>query len=351
MNPFEIVGGEIRSVEIPLKTPFVTALGRKTSTKNIQIRLLLKGGAKGFGEASGSVVMAHQSPGKRARTLGAMLAKFRGRSVDSLGPLVRSIWKGYGRTPSAAAAFECAATEALTAGLGVRLSDWFGGSQTRIESDCTLSADSAGRTSAAARRAAEDGFSTLKVKVGRGGPKADLERVRIADREGRRRGKRPRIILDGNQKLTAAAALKLVEACLKSGVRVILLEQPVARAGLIKDLAILTKRSPVPVAADESVRSATDALRLIDAGAADVFNVKVAKTGLQESLNIIAIARAAGKGLMIGCMQESALGLSASVHLACGTGAFDFVDLDSDYLLDSDQPRGNFRRDGAILSL
>ncbi len=350
MNPFEIVGGEIRSIHIPLKTPFVTALGRKTSTKNIQIRLRLKGGAQGFGEASGSVVMAHQSPARLKRSLGAMLRRFRGRSVDRLGPLVRDIWKGYGRTTPAAAAFECAATEALAAGLGIRLSEWFGGSRTRIESDATLSADSAGRTCAAARRAARDGFSTLKVKVGRGGPKADLERVRIADREGRRRGKRPRIILDGNQKLTAAAALKLVEACLKSGIRVILVEQPVARE-MIKDLALITKRSPVPVAADESVRSAADALRLIDAGAADVFNVKVAKTGLQESLNIIALARAAGKGLMIGCMQESALGLSASVHLACGTGAFDFVDLDSDYLLSSSQPRGSFRRDGAMLSL
>jgi hypothetical protein len=36
---------------------------------------------------------------------------------------------------------------------------------------------------------------------------------------------------------------------------------------------------------------------------------------------------------MIGCMAETARGLSASVHLALGTGFFRFADLDSDVLL------------------
>ena len=54
---------------------------------------------------------------------------------------------------------------------------------------------------------------------------------------------------------------------------------------------------------------------------------------------------------MIGCMQESALGLSMSAHLACGTGAFSFADLDSDCLLEEGQPRGSFTRQGPLLFL
>ena len=113
--------------------------------------------------------------------------------------------------------------------------------------------------------------------------------------------------------------------------------------------ALLRRRCSVPLAADESVRSPAEALAVIEADAADVLNVKLAKMGVRMALETIALARAAGKGLMIGCMQESALGLSMSVHLACGMGAFSFADLDSDYLLAEGQPRGFFRRQGPLL--
>ncbi|HEX4048087.1 MAG TPA: enolase C-terminal domain-like protein, partial [Elusimicrobiota bacterium] len=66
---------------------------------------------------------------------------------------------------------------------------------------------------------------------------------------------------------------------------------------------------------------------------ATAINVKLAKSGLSRGLEIAAVARAAGVPLMIGCMAETARGLSASVHFALGTGFFRFVDLDSDVLL------------------
>jgi len=116
-------------------------------------------------------------------------------------------------------------------------------------------------------------------------------------------------------------------------------------------MAWLQKRSPAPVAADESVRSPEDALRVIEARAAGVLNIKLAKTGVRGALDIAALARAAGLKLMIGCMQETARGLSPSVHLACGLGAFSYCDLDSDALLGPGQPRGEFRREGPLLHL
>jgi L-alanine-DL-glutamate epimerase-like enolase superfamily enzyme len=150
--------------------------------------------------------------------------------------------------------------------------------------------------------------------------------------------------------LTPEQALSLLEICLKEKMPVVLFEQPVARENL-KGMAWLKRRSPVPIAADESVRSSIDARAVLDSDAADVFNIKVAKTGIQESLDIMALAASAGKRLMIGCMQETARGLSPSVHLACGTGVFDFVDLDSDHLLGEGQPSGSFTRKGPMVTL
>ncbi len=349
MNPFRISGGSVSVFSIGLKRPFITALGRKDRTTNAAVRLRLQGGAEGRGEASGSVVLARQKPERLAGALESMLKRLRGRDARRLGPLAFEIWRDFGAIPAAAAAFECALTEAMLAELGVPMAAWFGGAQKSVETDLTLSAASASETAAAAKAAARSGFKRLKVKVG-SGLREDLTRVLAADAAGRIGRKRPEIILDGNQKLGVAGAQRLTELCLKAGLKIILLEQPVGRERL-KDMARLCRALPIPIAADESIRSPQDALRVLDMNAANVINIKVAKSGLRRARDIIALARAAGVRLMIGCMQETARGLTPSVHLACGTGAFEFVDLDSDVLLADAQPRGGFRRSGAVLRI
>lgn len=51
--------------------------------------------------------------------------------------------------------------------------------------------------------------------------------------------------------------------------------------------------------------------------------------------------------LMIGCMAESRVGLSAAVHFAWGFGGFDYADLDSDLILKPTRARGGYIRRGA----
>ncbi|HBL17401.1 MAG TPA: dipeptide epimerase [Elusimicrobia bacterium] len=351
MIPSAIDEVEVSLRTIALKEPFITALGRKDATTNAFVRVRLAGGAEGWGEASGSVVMAHQKPARLAAVLRALGRRLRGADAARTGPLAADVWAYAGETPAAAAAFECAALDAFLRLKRVPMDAWFGGALERIETDFTLSAAAPETAAASAARAAREGFRKLKIKVGGGSPAADFRRVVLAEAAAHAElGRRPEILLDGNQGLSERGSLALVERCLKRGLRVTLLEQPLPKDDL-KGMARLQRRCPVPLAADESVRSPQDALRVMDLGAADVINVKVAKTGLQASLDIIALARAAGKRLMIGCMQESALGLAHSVRLACGSGAFSFADLDSDHLLVPEQPRGDFRRDGGWLTL
>jgi L-alanine-DL-glutamate epimerase-like enolase superfamily enzyme len=117
-----------------------------------------------------------------------------------------------------------------------------------------------------------------------------------------------------------------------------------------KKMAALSRRCPVPIALDESCRTPEDAVRIASDAAAKAINIKVAKSGLLRSLEIAAVARAAGLELMIGCMTETGAGLSASVHLAMGTGFFKHVDLDADHLLSGPQARRGWARRGAELS-
>src|SRR6185436_74195 len=69
--------------------------------------------------------------------------------------------------------------------------------------------------------------------------------------------------------------------------------------------------------------------RIAQEHAAQIVNIKLMKCGVAEALDIAAVARAAGLGLMIGGMVESVLAMTVSACFAAGLGGFSFVDLDT----------------------
>jgi len=90
--------------------------------------------------------------------------------------------------------------------------------------------------------------------------------------------------------------------------------------------------SPLPIIADESCRTAADIPRLV--GAVDGINIKLAKCGsLREALRMIAVARAHHLTVMVGCMIETSIGITAAAHF---TPLLDVVDLDGAALLKND---------------
>jgi L-alanine-DL-glutamate epimerase-like enolase superfamily enzyme len=110
-------------------------------------------------------------------------------------------------------------------------------------------------------------------------------------------------------------------------------EQPVPAENL-KGLVEVKKNSPIPIMADESVHSPEDALRLIQAEAVDLINIKLMKSGgILKGRKIAIIAETAGIPCMIGCMGESEIGIAAGAHLAAAVKSIQYADLDSDLLL------------------
>jgi L-alanine-DL-glutamate epimerase-like enolase superfamily enzyme len=201
------------------------------------------------------------------------------------------------------------------------------------KSTFTIGLDEPERIKSKVREAEQ--FPILKVKLG---TDRDLEILRAirdtTDKE---------IRVDANCGWTVKGAIRMLPVLEEFGVTV--LEQPLPPEDL-DGLATITAQAEIPVIADESCKTVADIPPLI--GKVDGINIKLAKCGgLREALRMIAVARAHGLMVMVGCMIESSLGISAAAHF---TPLVDIVDLDGAALLSND-PFVGAHIDGGQVSL
>ncbi|WP_268958652.1 enolase C-terminal domain-like protein [Nonomuraea aridisoli] len=116
---------------------------------------------------------------------------------------------------------------------------------------------------------------------------------------------------------------------------VALLEQPLPVA-MWREMPAVRERAAFPVIADESVNSVADVPRCRDGF--DGVNVKLPKLGgLSPAAAAARAAREAGLSVMLGCMPESSVGISATTQPAAWA---DHLDVDAALLLDDDPAEG-----------
>jgi L-alanine-DL-glutamate epimerase-like enolase superfamily enzyme len=179
-----------------------------------------------------------------------------------------------------------------------------------------------------------EAYPILKVKLGTDRDEDILRAVR-------EEAPSKRLRVDANAAWSAKRALRMIELLTDFGVEFV--EQPLPAHDL-DGMRFVRERSPLPIIADESCLVATDVPRL--AGVADGINVKLSKCGgLREALKMIAVARAHGLLVMVGCMIETSLGITAAAHMA---PLVDFADLDGAALLADDPFRGASIEGGVI---
>jgi L-alanine-DL-glutamate epimerase-like enolase superfamily enzyme len=160
----------------------------------------------------------------------------------------------------------------------------------------------------------------LKLKLGaRDG--LDIERVRAV-----RAVTLAPLQVDVNEFWTLDEALDALPQLAELGVEYC--EQPLP-AGSGRELKA---KSPIPIYLDEDCHTLEDVASCGER--AHGINIKLAKSGgIREAIRMVHAARALGLGVMLGCMIESGLGISAAAQIA---SLCDHVDLDGNLLLAND---------------
>lgn len=327
-------------LNVPLLRPFVIASGRLDRVENVAVRVRLSGGAVGWGEAPSLPPVTVEDQPTALAAVGEASEWLSGRDATAWRGIAAELGDRIPRFAAVRAGIEMAVLDALTRSLAVPLRVVFGGVSSSVVTDITIPICEPQEAQTLAAGYRERGFATIKTKVGLD-VDADIARL-LAIRAGH-----PdcALVLDANEGYSADEALRALAEMRAAGVEPALFEQPVARDDW-EGLGRVTSVGGVPVAADESCRSPQDALRIARGGLASVLNIKIAKCGVVAALEIAAIARAAGLGLMIGGMVETRIAMGFGAHFAAGHGDFDWIDLDTPLLMAEDPVAGGYSVEG-----
>ena len=333
-----------------MKTTFATSLGAKKAATSVLVKVSLSDGREGLGEVPTSFVMPHETPAAISAILGEARPMFAGNRIDDYSQILARLRRQHPTFHMTLAGLEVAMFRAAlvaarrpslaaasgggSQGCPPPIAEWrhWGGRSTVLETDITIPfVPNGDELKAWLRRITPKGFTTYKIKVS---GRIDQDMAFLHAVREILHAALPRFVirLDGNQGYTARNYGRMIQALEKARIEIELFEQPLRKddfAGLRR----IRGAGRAPVVLDETIFCGEDCRRVIDQDLGDGVNVKIAKSGLAESSAIIQLARQAGLKLMIGCMTETMVGLSAGIRMAAGSGAFDYVDLDSIHFL------------------
>ena len=150
------------------------------------------------------------------------------------------------------------------------------------------------------------------------------------------------IVVDANQGWKEKGyALDMIEWLAQRGVEMV--EQPMPKL-LLDEAAWLRDHSPLPIMADEACQRLSDVRKLY--GAYDGINIKLMKcTGMREAREMISLAKALHMRIMMGCMTETSVAISAAAQFA---DQLEWADLDGNWLIANDIFTGMKVVDGRI---
>src|SRR3989338_5823873 len=240
-----------------LVQPFRTALGSHETLENIFFVIELSDGTKGFGEAAIAQHITGETISQTFNNIKSMGESLIGQNAGDYLKISKILHKKLSHNKSSIAAIETALMDALTKQWKIPLWKFFGKKALPLTTDITIVIANLNETQATVKKYYRQGFRKFKVKIGRDFD-LDVKRVIAVHKL----APRCAIYLDANQGFSAKQMLEFLKQIENARVHPVLLEQPVARRDL-DGLKHITRSTKIPVCADESVRSLSEAAAII----------------------------------------------------------------------------------------
>ena len=312
---------DAKPLDLKLTVPFRIAREVQYTSSNVIIQVT-HDDFTGYGEASPT-----EYYGESPETVLACIALFAGNLGDD--PfLIEDILTGLNKiirlNPSAKAAVDMALYDLMGKMLNVPVYKLLGLNPAHAaHTSFTIGIDTPDNMAKKALLARD--YPILKIKVG---TKHDLDIIKAI-----RDVSAATIRVDANTGWTPKEAIKNIQSFAPYNIEFV--EQPVPAHDLA-GLKLIRDNVPLPIIADESCVTVEDIPRVAEC--VDGINIKLMKCGgIAHALKMIHVARAHNLRVMIGCMIESSLAITAAAHL---TPLVDYADLDGNLLVDNDPYSG-----------
>jgi len=318
--------------KLELKHTWTIARGSSNIKQNVIVKLE-KDGVVGYGEAAPNVRYG-ETPESTIAVIEEAIPLFEREDLWNfveLGFVIRELAPAQ---TAAKAALDIALMDWVAKSLGVPLYRYFGLNKTKVPvTSFTIGIDT---PEVIGKKVQEAGhYLLLKIKLGTENDEEIISAIRaVTDKP---------LLVDANEGWkNKEEALEKIKWLAFQGVKVI--EQPLP-ASMLEETRWLRERSDIPIIADESVKTAADIPSL--ATAFDGINIKLMKAGgLQEALRMVWLARTLGMKVMLGCMIETSVAISAATSIS---PLADYADLDGNLLITNDPFTGVTVHEGKLM--
>ena len=306
---------EVILADVPTIRPHKLSVATMNTQTLVLVRVRCADGVEGWGEGTtiGGLNYGEESPESIKVNIDTHIAPLLiGMEASQVAKAMAKIRKVIQGNRFAKCAIETALLDAQARRIGIPLSELLGGRvRDALPVAWTLASGDTAKDIAEAQMMLElRRHRIFKLKIGARAVREDVAHVLAIKKA---LGDAVSVRVDVNMAWSELEAVEGIAALEAGGVD--LIEQPV-RAENVPAMARLAQRYAVALMADEALQGPHDALALANAGAADVFAVKIAQSGgLIPAAQVAAVAQLSGIALYGGTMLEGAIGTAASAHL------------------------------------
>ncbi len=318
--------------DIPFIRPFVTSKFTLENRTGLILTAETANGAIGLGEIAPLPGFSHETIDDCVAAARDMIWAIRDYDIPDSPALLRK-WSDehFGAPPSVVFGFETLLADLAAQAANMNLAQWY---RTNASSRVAINAVIAGAiVETSIRQKCEQGYRTIKLKVGSLPVADDVERVATVKEMA---GPEVRVRLDANRAYDLAEAESLMSAIESYDIEYI--EEPLRNADA-KGLARLRRKSIIPIAIDETLvemynaRTSTATAILATPAELDLCDVVIIKPslmgGIDSTIEFCQRLIHGGKRIVVTSALDTGIGVAAALHIACALRIPDACGLDT----------------------